>query len=263
MNKKILCLAFLGFINFNINAQSNPRNPIVTGVKAGFSLTNISAGNNSQEMKPGFHGGGFIELPLTYYKQFSLQFELMYSNQGYKGKEYEIRDEVTGKVVETNKLSNVTLHYLNVPILFKYYPSENFSIELGPQIGFLMDASGEYDLYKYNPSKEFLNPYFNGGIDQALYEAGYRSSNYRDYYEKLDYGIAAGISYNFEGGFFISGKYYLGLQDIYKADNDFQKIPIPPGTPDFLVNQINKINSELDFKKATNSVIQISLGYRF
>src|SRR5690606_16849173 len=120
------------------------------GLKAGLNLSNLSAGNNTQEIKPSFHAGGFIEIPLSYYKKFGVQIELLYSNQGYKGKEYEVRDEITSKVTETNKLENVSLHYLNLPIMFKYYFKDNFSVELGPQIGFLMDAKGDYDIYRYN-----------------------------------------------------------------------------------------------------------------
>jgi len=262
MNKKLLIITLLGVFSLNITAQTNPKNPIVTGVKAGLNLSNLSAGNNSQEMKPSFHAGGFIEFPLTYYKKFGLQIELLYSNQGYNGKEYELRDETTLKVIETNKLENVSLHYLNVPIIFKYYVKDNFSIDLGPQIGFLMDANGDYDIYRYNPSKEYLNSSTNL-IDKALYESGFRSSDYKKYYDKVDYGLAFGISYIFENGIFVSGRYYLGLKDVYKADNDFTKISIPEGTPEVIVNEINKINSELDFSEAKNSVIQISLGYRF
>jgi len=262
MNKKLLFLAVVGMIALNSNAQSNPKNPVVTGIKAGLNLTNLSAGNNTQEMKPGFHGGGFVELPLSYYKQFAIQFELLYSNQGYNGKEYELRDETNGKVIETNTLEDVSLHYLNIPVMFKYYVSDNFAIELGPQIGFLMDAKGDFDLYRYNPAKEYLNS-FESPIDQALYDNGYRSKDYKNYYEKLDYGIAGGISYNFENGFFISGRYYLGLQDVYKADNKYSLIPVIPGLPESMVNEINKINNDLDLSKAKNTAFQISLGYRF
>jgi len=262
MNRKILFFALLGIFNLQANAQSNPKNPIVTGVKIGGNLSNISAGNNSQEIKPGFHAGGFVEFPLSYYKKFALQLELMYSNQGYNGKKYEVRDNITGKVVETNKLANVTLHYLNIPVVFKYYLKNNFTLEIGPQIGFLMDAHGEFDLYKFNPARSYLYQDANK-LDKELLDNGYRSKNYKNYYEKLDYGISAGVSYIFDNGIFISGKYYLGLQDIYKADNGYSKILILDGYSKDKVDRINQINKDLDLKAAKNSVFQVSVGYQF
>lgn len=262
MNIKLLLFALSGLVGFNANAQSNPRNPITTGFKAGLNLSNLSAGKNSQEIKPSFHVGGLIEFPLSYYKQFAVQLEIQYSNQGYNGKEYEIKDEVTGSVIEKNKLENVSLHYVNIPIMFKYYVSDNFSIELGPQLGFLMDASGSFDLFKYNPSRKYISNY-ESNIEYELIQNGYVDNNYRNYYEKIDYGISAGISYNFENGMFLSGRYYFGLNDIYKKDNGYSKISIPEGTPDDVIDAINKINKDLDFTAAKNSVIQISVGYRF
>ncbi|WP_177761047.1 porin family protein [Flavobacterium sp. I3-2] len=262
MNVKILLLFFLGMIGFNVNAQSNPKNPTVTGVKGGLNLSNLSAGKNTQEMKPAFHVGGFVEMPLSYYKKVALQIELLYSNQGYKGKEFEVRDEITNKVIGKNKLEDVSLHYLNVPIMIKYYIKDNIAVEVGPQIGFLMGASGSYDLYKFYESRQyFMN--FSSEIERELDVNGYISSDYKKYYDKVDYGVSFGLSYNFENGIFVSGRYYLGLKDVYKADNKYSKILIPEGSPEFVINEINKLNSELEFKEAKNTLIQFSVGYRF
>lgn len=262
MKIKLLLLTAIAMVCLNVSAQSNPKNPIVTGIKGGLNLTNIAAGKNSQEMKPSFHLGGLVEMPLSYYKKVALQLEIQYSNQGYKGKEAEIRDETTNKVIGKNKLDDVSLHYLNVPIMIKYYFKDNFAIEVGPQIGFLMGANGSYDLYKFYESRSYFMNY-QSDIDRELDANGYLSSDYKKYYDKVDYGISAGLSYNFENGIFISGRYYLGLKDVYKADNNYSKITIPEGASEFTINEINKLNSELEFKQAKNTVIQISLGYRF
>lgn len=262
MKKILLSLSVFGLISISSHAQSNPRNPLTTGLKAGLNMTNISAGENSQEFKPSYHVGAFIEYPLSYYKQFALQLEVLYSNQGYKGKEIVTRDRVTGKVIETNKLDNVSLHYLNVPLMFKYYVSDDFALEIGPQVGFLVDAKGDFDLYRYNEAREYLNQP-NSPIDQALFENGYRSKDHKDYYESIDYGISAGLSYNFKNGLYISGRYYYGLQDVYKADNGYEKIPVIPGLPQSFLDEINRINNELDLTEAKNSVIQVSIGYKF
>lgn len=262
MKIKLLLFAVSGLLSLQMHGQHNPRNPIVTGIKGGLNLSNISAGKRSQDMKPSFHLGATVEFPLSYYKKYALQIELMYSDQGYKGKEIEKRDELSGELIEKNKLDNVSLHYLNVPVLFKYYVQDQFSFEIGPQIGFLMGANGEFDLYKYNAAREYLMNYPTF-LDQELDKYGYRDNNYKNFYDTLDYGLAFGLSYNFNNGMFLSGRYYLGLKDIYKADNGFVKLPITEGLPESFVNEINRINKEIDPKSVKNSVIQVSIGYRF
>lgn len=262
MNIKVLFLTFSSLMVINTNAQSNPRNPIVTGVKGGMNLSNISGGNKSQNIKPSFHFGGLIEFPLSYYRQFALQLELQYSNQGYNGKEIVKKDSETGEVIEKNKLDNVSLHYLNIPVLFKYYVQDNFAIEIGPQIGFLMGANGTFDLYKYNEAREYVVNN-NSLLDEELDKFGYRNNNYKNFYDTVDYGISLGLSYNFDNGIFLSGKYYFGLKDIYKGDNEFTKLSVPEGAPQSLIDEVNRINKELGVKEVRNSVIQISVGYRF
>lgn len=262
MNIKLVLLLFSGLVTGNINAQSNPRNPITTGVKGGLNLTNISSGAKSQDIKPSFHIGGLVEFPLSYYKQYALQIELQYSNQGYNGKEITKRDPITNEVVEKNKMDNVSLHYINIPILFKYYVSENFAIEVGPQIGFLMGANGTFDLYKFNEAREYIVDTPNG-LEQELEMYGYRNNDYKNFYDTVDYGLSFGATYNLKNRMFISAKYYLGLKDIYKADNHFSKLSVPPGLPEEFEKEINRINKELDLKPTKNSVFQISVGYRF
>ena len=61
------------------------------------------------------------EIPIA--NRFSFQPELLYSGQG----------------------SSVNLNYLNIPLMAKYNLTKEFSLEAGPQIGFLLSAntSGE------------------------------------------------------------------------------------------------------------------------
>ncbi|MDN3709232.1 porin family protein [Myroides ceti] len=113
---------------------------------------------NGQDYKPGVHVGAFVEYPLSYYKKFALQLELMYSMQGYKGIEYDQYDLTTYKINGTERLEDVTHHYLYLPLQVKYYVSDNFSVELGGQVGFYMvAASGQYDMNRYNPVRNLVN----------------------------------------------------------------------------------------------------------
>lgn len=274
MNKIVLSIAFIGVLSTTVNAQRNHRNPIETGIKAGVNMSSL-AGGNAQKSKPGLQIGGTVELPLTFYKKVSLQLELQYAVQGYKGAEYDQIDIDTKEVKETLTLEDVTMHYLYLPITFKYYVSNNFSLELGGQIGYMLDAKGQFDANKYNTAREYLylsDPKYTSSysqLDQALFESGYRNTDADNYYEKLDYGVTAGFSYYFQNGLYINARYYLGLQDVYKIDNDYVEWPIPPnpGIPEADYNELMKevkyANENLNFDPLKNSSIQFSIGYKF
>ena len=58
--------------------------------------------------------------------RFAIQPEVLYSGQGVKSDGMELK-----------------LDYIYIPILAKYYVADSFSIELGPQVGFLISAKSE------------------------------------------------------------------------------------------------------------------------
>lgn len=267
MKKILLSIAFLGLLTTNSFAQRNHRNLIETGIKGGVNMSRLTGGN-TQEFKPGLQIGGTIEIPLSFYKKFSVQAELQYAVQGYKGAEYDQIDIDTKKVTETLKLEDVTMHYLYLPITFKYYTTKNFSIELGGQVGYMLNAKGQFDANKYNTAREYLyltDPRYIASysqLDKALFEAGYRSKDPDDFYEKLDYGLTAGFSYYLNSGLYFNFRYYMGLQDIYKVDNEYQRFTIP-GATDELLKELNYMNDNFKFAPMTNTSVQISLGYKF
>lgn len=266
MKKILLSIAFIGFITTNSFAQRNYKNTIETGIKAGANMSTLSGGN-SQEFKPGLQIGGSIEIPLSFYKKFALQTELLYAVQGYKGKEYDQKDIDTGKVTGTLKLEDVTMHYLYLPVTFKYYASSNFSVEVGGQVGYMLDAKGQFDMNKYNTARSYLymaDPKYSGSeLDKALFEAGYRSKDADNYYEKLDYGVTAGFSYYLDSGLYFNFRYYMGLQDVYKIDNDYKKIRTSSDPGEDLGKIINYLNENSKFTELRNSSIQLSIGYKF
>lgn len=266
MKKLILSVGAVFMLTLSVNAQKHHSNPVTTTVKVGASLSNVSG--QAQEIRPLFHVAGGIEFPLSYYKQFAVQLELMYSAQGYKGKEYEqvtFSQEDFGSV----KLEDVKLDYLYIPLTFKYYLGDNFAIEAGGQVGYLMNASGGFDIHKANVYRDMLSEAQNN-LDYALFEAGYRSKDHKDFYETVDYGVVFGINAQLNNGMFLNFRYYLGMQDIYKKDNHLSPLvhwekpqEMPVEEYQWHMAEIDYINSQLSFDPVKNSVIQISLGYRF
>lgn len=268
MKKIILSIAFLGLLTTNAFAQRNHRNPITTGIKLGANMSSMT-GNNAQNFKPGLQIGGTVEIPLSFYKKFALETELQYAVQGYKGADYDQKDFITGNVNETLKLEDVTTHNIYIPITLKYYIEDNFSVEVGGQVGYMLSASGgQYDMNRYNTARNYLymGDSKNGGqiseLDRAIFEAGYRNKDYDNYYERLDYGVNFGFSYHLETGLYFNFRYYMGMQDVYKIDNDYKKLKSASASED-LAKIMTYYNDNLSFTSTKNTSLQFSVGYKF
>lgn len=163
MKKIILVIIAVFFGLVNVDAQE-----IKFGAKAGLNLAFIT-GDNTEGFKPNtdFHFGVMAEWKIS--NKFSLQPELIYSGQG----------------TDTNIDSEgvISLNYLNVPIIGKYYVTKGLSVEAGPQIGFLLSTKG-------------------GSI------------NYKDALKSTDFGVNFGVGYKLDNGLNFSARYNFGLTNI-------------------------------------------------
>jgi hypothetical protein len=113
----LLAILFITATTLTVNAQD-----LQFGVKAGFNLSNLSGDIEDTESLPGFHAGIVADFKIG--EKFSIQPELLYSLEGAKfssGAEWR-------------------LYYLNLPVMAKYHISETFSLEAGPQIGYLTNS---------------------------------------------------------------------------------------------------------------------------
>lgn len=130
------------------------------------------------EFKSGLHIGGLVEIPVK--KNFAVQPELIYSVQGSK--------------YSYGYHGNTRLDYINIKVLAKFYVNKNFSIEVGPQLGFNVKAN----------------------------ETHHRSSySIREDVNTVDFALAAGVTYRLNNGLFFSGRYNLGLTNIAKYSDDY------------------------------------------
>lgn len=112
--------------------------------------------------------------------QFAVQPEVLYSLQGTK---YEF----LGSEV------NLNLNYINVPVLFQYMFNHGFRIHLGPQVGFLASAKAK---------------------------TSSASTDVKDQYKTLDFGVTAGLSLiDPKTNFGVDVRYNLGLTNIYESSN--------------------------------------------
>ena len=132
----------------------------------------------------GFNIGLFAELPIT--SSLALQPEVSFSTKGAELQYDNAFAQGTGKF---------RLNYLEVPLLLKANLTENFNVLFGPYAAFLVDSkiTNESSDGSYN---------FEDNIDE-------------DDLNKFDYGLAAGIGFNFES-FGIGARYNYGLNTVGK-----------------------------------------------
>ncbi|MNT43642.1 hypothetical protein D3C72_1801260 [compost metagenome] len=182
MKVKYVAIALFFGIITTINAQDNTIPKSSGGIKGGYNLAAVSFdGDGETEQRHGFHIGVYGESFIS--ESFSIQPELMYSQQGYK-------------ITNSGGTFTQKLDYINLPLMLKAYPSKNFFLEAGPQIGLAVSHKEEYDGL-FSGSQEYDPNSFDWGVN---FGGGF----------KTDSGISLGV------------RYHLGLGDLYdqeKAQN--------------------------------------------
>ncbi|WP_264534895.1 porin family protein [Flavobacterium sp. N1736] len=167
--KKILLAAVL-FIATSATIQAQL---LQIGVKAGVNFASQTGDafpeqNFDKEGITSFHAGLVAEIKLL--DRFSVQPELLYSTQGatYKNVDQEFKNE---------------LGYISIPVMAKFYLTDSFSLEVGPQASFLVSEKNDFDV-----------------------EDG----------ETFEFGLNAGLGYKITKNFFVQGRYGLGLTEASK-----------------------------------------------
>ena len=130
-----------------------------------------------------------------------------------------------GEFVEGYSDWHTDLDYLNVPLLFGYRIAKGFSVKAGLQLGLLL---GGKEKMSYT--------------DITILDGGTRKqgnavpleTDVKDVYKSVDLSIPLALSYEFEN-VILDARYNFGLTRIH----------------------------QLDVVKSRNSVIQLSVGYRF
>ena len=115
MIKKVWIAIIAIGIAGTVNAQD-----VKLGAKIGMNVSSVNGDPDNLDSKTGWVLGATAEVSLT--EKFSLQPELLYSQQGAKQRGNFIYD----------------LNYISVPVMAKYYIAKGFSLEAGPQFSFLV-----------------------------------------------------------------------------------------------------------------------------
>lgn len=161
-------------LSFSANAQG-----VDFGVKAGVNFANIG-GDESDDFssRTSFHFG--VTAGISVSDNFTVQPELVYSAQGASidfggGEDGDIK-----------------LDYLNLPIMAQFQVADGFSIEVGPQFGFLLSAKAD-----------------DGDDEEDL----------KDFVKGLDLSAGVGVNYGMASGLNFGARYNLGLSNINDGDD--------------------------------------------
>ncbi|OOG68887.1 porin family protein [Flavobacterium sp. A45] len=138
------------------------------GVKAALNVSTLTGDVDDASSLVGFQVGGFAEIKVS--EKFAVQPELMFSTQG---------SESEGE--------NFNLDYINIPVMAKYYVAKSFSVEAGPQIGFLVSAE-------------------------------YEGEDVKDFVSSTDFSFNFGAGYDFTENLSAGLRYNLGLTNVYDVD---------------------------------------------
>ena len=139
------------------------------GAKVALNIATLTGDAEGASSLVGFQIGGFAEFKIS--EKFAIQPELMYSTQGasYDGG------------------GDFKLDYINIPVMAKYYVAKSFSLEAGPQIGFLVSAKAE-------------------------------GEDVKDFVESVDFGLNLGAGYDFTEKFSAGLRYNFGLSNVAKTE---------------------------------------------
>lgn len=160
--KKTILTATLSIMTLIAFSQAK----LEVGLKAGANFSNIDVNDASNtDGITAFHGGAYL---LVKAASFGIQPEVLVSKQGYG----------------LSGLGDVSLDYINVPVMVKFYLPLGLNLQAGPQFGILTTAEA------------------SDGTD------------IKDTLKGSDLSAAIGAGWDLPFGLQVSARYVLGLSDV-------------------------------------------------
>ncbi|MDZ7719895.1 MAG: porin family protein [Balneolaceae bacterium] len=161
------------------------------GTKIGLNSYTINSDNNSDfDSRIGIHAGLLGHIHLN--SQFALQPEIVYSMQGAKSGNNELK-----------------LDYINVPVIIQYMFDNGFRFQAGPQLGLLVNAKAEHNNSSNDIKDDFksvdaglsfgvgyVHPPTDFGID-LRYNLGLNDISESSNVESTNRGFQIGVFYLF------------------------------------------------------------------
>ena len=148
---------------------------ITPGIKGGLNISDVTSMNGDNRLSG--HVGLYLHSKIA--PQWAIQPEILYSGQGQR-------------FWSGNTEYTLALSYIQIPMMFQFYPVRHFYLEFGPELGFLLSANVKHD------------------GDKSEVDDDYRKAD-------VSFGVGAGIQVTRMLGFY--ARYNAGLADISKDDN--------------------------------------------
>lgn len=150
------------------------------GIKGGTNINKLSGKSFKEQFSFGYQLGGFAEIGLG--GKWAFQPEVLFSQSTV---------DTSGSfsaIYQFNKLNNIKLQYLSIPLLLNFKPDKLITLQAGPQFGILMNKN---------------NTLFQNG--KNAFKGG-------------DFSLLGGLQLNILN-FRFYGRYAIGLNSINDIDN--------------------------------------------
>jgi hypothetical protein len=182
MKKQIIIYAITSALLLGISINAKSQDLITSGgIKGGLTMSNLYINENELEdenARFGFHLGFFSKV--LFAETFGIQPEILFTNKGTSATFEGLIDQTV----------DFNLNYVDIPVMLVYRPLEIVEVHAGPYIGFLINSNIKY----------------TGLIDGE-------NELDRDNFNTIDYGIAAGLEFNF-GTVKAGLRYNIGLKEV-------------------------------------------------
>lgn len=175
MKRKVLVLIVATVAATQLFAQKR----VSPGIRAGVNIATLS--NINADFKTDFYAGGILSLNLG--QRYTLQPELIYTRQGASNVTFVNEDsgEPTGP-------ENVTIQYLSLGVINKFYFVDGFHGLIGPSL--------DMKIGKNFPRFDFDDDDYGG----------------------VDLGLSLGLGYTLPIGLTVEGRFKTGMLDAFNND---------------------------------------------
>jgi hypothetical protein len=170
MNKKLLLFAAILFMGSSAFSQK-----FTLGIKGGANLGKMSGKSFKEEFTLGYQIGGFATIPFG--EKFAVQPEVMFNQTNLDTASH------FSEIYQFNKVNNISLNSLSIPIMLNYNLNKYLTLQAGPQFGIILDQ------------------------DKNLLQNG------KDAFKSGNFSLAGGVQLNLLK-FRIYGRYVGGLTDL-------------------------------------------------
>lgn len=129
MKTKLITLVFSLFICSVSFSQG-----LAIGIKGGASVNKLTGKSFKEEFSFGYHVGAFATIGMG--EKLSLQPEFLFNQI-----DVDTASNFSSVSPNFNRVKNIQLKYLSIPILLNYNLNKVFALQAGPQFGILIDQN--------------------------------------------------------------------------------------------------------------------------